>query len=378
MPMPMRKVGVVLHLLALLSGGLWTSVVVAQVAGTSNSSSNGTNINTSMTTVTVGGNTTTTSTSNITSSNTTRPACYTSFREIIVDMETKDPFSFATYIVCPNTIIEIGTMDEFDMTVFINGGPPLTLRQFSRVYCGEDGASSNNCTVRGGASQVDVSSFMFSSEVKKRMEVKGFTFEAAKSFAVFAFFAEGDLLFEDCIFRNISQGGVLTAFVVAQQPPPDITFRNCRFDNNMGVNDGNMFEANEGVRLTITDSVFSNNKYKSDRVVRFCKVSSFRIVFSPPIFSNNILHSMHTQTNKLTSTHIVTTYRTTTHITNTTNHPISNNNERMTKNTNSVPRPPFRSQTSSLNSRCKTIASLTTTLKILVSSALRYPPTWLM
>jgi hypothetical protein len=196
-------------------------------------------------------------------------------------METKDPFSFATYIVCPNTLIEIGTEEDICSTDFINGDATLTLRQFSRVYCGEDGASSNNCTVRGGSHQVKVIQAGCSTEVKKRMEVKGFTFEAADFFAVFAIFAEGDLLLEDCIFRNISQGGVLEALGVAQQPPPDITFRKCRFENNMGtIDDGrNMFAPDGGllgggVRLTITDSVFSNNKYKSDRVVRYCQVSS--------------------------------------------------------------------------------------------------------
>jgi hypothetical protein len=259
--MSMRKVGVVLQLLTLLSGGPWLSVVVAQVM------ENGTS--------TVGGNTTSTS------SNTTRPACYTSFRDIMVDMKTKDPFSFEKYIVCPNTLIEIGTSNGLGPTDFVNGDTMLTMRQFSRVYCGEDGASTNNCRVRGGQTQVSVTHYSYEFEAKKRMEVKGFTFEAAENFAVFAVFAEGDLLLEDCIFRDISQGGVLTASVAAQLSP-DITFRNCRFDNNMVGNIGHMFDPNGGARLTITDSVFSNNLYKSDRLVRFCHVFFLRIVFLFP------------------------------------------------------------------------------------------------
>jgi hypothetical protein len=289
--MSMRKVGVVLQLLALLSSGPWTSVVMAQVTVTSNStsssSSNGTSTDTSTT-------------------NTTRPACYTSFRDIMVDMAKKDPFSFEKYIVCPNTLIEIGTPVSLGSTEFVNGDTELTMRQFSRVYCGEDGASSNNCIVRGGKTQVSVTHFSYDFEAKKRMEVKGFTFEAAENLAVFAIFPEGDLLLEDCIFRDITQGGVLTASVAAQLSP-DITFRNCQFDNNMVGNIGHMFDTNSGARLTITDSVFSNNMYKSDRLVRFCHVSSLRIVLSLPIISHDFL--LH---DKLTSTHIITTHPTTT------------------------------------------------------------------
>jgi hypothetical protein len=179
-------------------------------------------------------------------------------------MQAKDPFDFRTYIVCPNTVITIGTEDSSG--VFTGGDSTLDLRQFSRVHCGEDGSSANNCTVRGGQHQIRVSSYSYNKEDKQRIEVKGFTFEGATQYNVFAAFADGDFLIEDCIFRHNVKGAIVFA-ALAVQMPPLITFRRCIFDQNQMGDIPSLFTV-EGIALAITDSVFSNNIFYSDTVVR--------------------------------------------------------------------------------------------------------------
>jgi hypothetical protein len=263
-----------LHLFFWTLASLWTTSHVAVLAQSNTTTSNTTTSNTTTSNTTTSNSTSSATNSTNAANNATTtpgeeaadPSCYTSFFDIGAAMQAKDPFDFRTYIVCPNTVITIGTETEITSGVFTGGDSTLNLRQFSRVHCGEDGSSANNCTVRGGKNQVRVTQYSYNKEDKQRIEVKGFTFEGATEYNVFAAFADGDFLIEDCIFRRNVKGAIVFA-AVAYQMPPQITFRRCIFDQNQMGDIPSLFTV-QGIALAITDSVFSNNIFSSDTVVR--------------------------------------------------------------------------------------------------------------
>jgi hypothetical protein len=254
-----------LHLFFWTLASLWTTSHIAVAQNTTNNNNNGNTTN---------GTTTPAEETDPTAPTTTtaEPSCYTTFLDVVTAMRAKNPFDFRTYVVCPGTVITIGTEVEEEKGLFTGGDAILHMRQFSRVYCGADGSSANNCTVRGGKSQLKVTIPGFAYEDKQRMEVKGFTFEDADEYNVFAPYADGDLLIEDCIFRYNGNGPILFS-AVNLPSPPQITFRRCVFDQNQMGKLPTLFHI-EGMALTITDSVFSDNNFYSDTVVR-----SFSTVF---------------------------------------------------------------------------------------------------
>jgi hypothetical protein len=79
--------------------------------------------------------------------------CYDKL-QIVHDMiKVQEPFMQHVYKLCPNTIFDIGTMDE-NHECCIDGDARLVPRKDTTIQCGEDGLSTNNCTLRGGPVQV--------------------------------------------------------------------------------------------------------------------------------------------------------------------------------------------------------------------------------
>ena len=126
-------------------------------------------------------------------------ACYTDLQEIHDKVSLKDPFIVETYILCPNTVFTIGTVDDTENTS-TGGAKTISTRAKSIFQCGTDGKSSNNCIVTGGTIQILHDRSDFQNEDKPNVVIKGITFEdASYSSAVLA--APGDITFIDCIFR---------------------------------------------------------------------------------------------------------------------------------------------------------------------------------
>jgi hypothetical protein len=124
--------------------------------------------------------------------------CYTNLTEIEDLIALKNPFVLETYILCPNTTYTIGVInDDFQIE---NGYNPLNTRSNSIFQCGEDGKSSNNCVITGGAIQIFHSYLTFNQENKVNVVIKGITFENAIDYCAFLV-APGDITFSDCIFR---------------------------------------------------------------------------------------------------------------------------------------------------------------------------------
>ena len=134
-----------------------------------------------------------------------KPACYDDLDILLQWVETKESPD-EDFILCPNTVFTVGypyTVGRFNKKKYVccqNGTNPLVVRQGVRYMCGEDGKSSNNCTITSGEMQIISHEGMFIHEEKTNVRVEGVTFEnGGVSGAVLA--ADGDVTFTDCVFR---------------------------------------------------------------------------------------------------------------------------------------------------------------------------------
>jgi hypothetical protein len=138
--------------------------------------------------------------SNATTTNTTTTtSCYSNLTTLLLDVEEKDPFVHETYILCPHTTFAIGTVNA-DSGWYDDGDWPLLLRRKTTVQCGSDGASHNNCTLRGGSTQVTNLAYYFHNEDPVDIFVRGVTFDGA-SHACALLVSRGDVTFVDCLFQ---------------------------------------------------------------------------------------------------------------------------------------------------------------------------------
>lgn len=133
--------------------------------------------------------------------------CYVNTADIYVDVLAADSSIPRTYVICPDTVIDIRD-DDLDLSPgplpnnTFEGGkqPAIYLRSQSTVMCGTDGKSSNNCTLRGGILQFAFLNGWFGDEVARNVRVLGLTFEAA-DFVSTALNRRGDITFIDCIWK---------------------------------------------------------------------------------------------------------------------------------------------------------------------------------
>lgn len=130
----------------------------------------------------------------------TQQGCYGSLWDVAVAMEQKNPFQPETFILCPNTEYRIGDRDPSQPECFFDGDTTIQLRQFSKISCGEDGSSQNNCTIKGGFSQMVTTAGSYNLEQKTRIVVEGITFAQGRGASLFLA-AGGDIVFQDCVFK---------------------------------------------------------------------------------------------------------------------------------------------------------------------------------
>jgi hypothetical protein len=95
-----------------------------------------------------------------------------------------------TYIMCPNTVYEANDFEYLEL----NGN--------ASYLCGDNGASANQCIIRGGELQVSIFLYSYEDSVKDNILVSGFTFEQSTStFGNAAIASDGRSTFRDCIFK---------------------------------------------------------------------------------------------------------------------------------------------------------------------------------
>jgi hypothetical protein len=100
----------------------------------------------------------------------------------------KNVATHVTYVMCPNTVYEA------------NGNEYLELNGNASYLCGDNGASANQCIIRGGELQVSIFFGSYGLSNKDNILISGFIFEQS-TFGNLAIASDGRSIFRDCIFR---------------------------------------------------------------------------------------------------------------------------------------------------------------------------------
>ena len=112
---------------------------------------------------------------------------------------TKYDNELRIYILCPNTIYEIGTLTTSGKCCN-DGYHPIELRSNTEYICGNDGNINNNCIITGGEFQLSTFPTTYNFESTTNVILKGFIFQSALvNGALFA--NKGNITFINCIFR---------------------------------------------------------------------------------------------------------------------------------------------------------------------------------
>ena len=136
--------------------------------------------------------------------------CFSNTTHIFEHLVDQPPFSSNTYILCPNTVFNIGYTNS--QGECCDGGDlPLMARSNTRWQCGEDGSSANNCTIMGGTLQLLMTPLSFQEEEAANVVAQGLTFTKAGLATTPAALA-GDLTYLDCIFEVRSAFNVLDPY----------------------------------------------------------------------------------------------------------------------------------------------------------------------
>jgi hypothetical protein len=208
--------------------------------------------------------------------------CYTSTLDIL-RLQVYEESIPEAFVICPNTVIEIGTFrdpatNDFH---FVDGDYPLTaIRHDVLIQCGLDGRQENNCIIDGGFLQVLTQQYMppiAEGEFVKDSSIdnfilRGLTFtgkpESSGPFrgsSIVMSMPGKNIRFENCLWSNFSAQGGLIA--IGQNPFQDIkgqeleknvvdvTFVNCVFENILY---DNPLIIADGQNITIEQSVFRN------------------------------------------------------------------------------------------------------------------------
>ena len=130
------------------------------------------------------------------------PGCFSSLRDldvVMLDLNANgQDFRQKVFILCPNTIFEIGFTRDLDTgDCCVDGDVPIFPFPNTLIQCGEDGKSSNNCVIARGQTQI-LSNFY--DVPHENIEFRGITFvDATLSVATIA--DAGEYTFTDCIFK---------------------------------------------------------------------------------------------------------------------------------------------------------------------------------
>ena len=134
--------------------------------------------------------------------------CYTSLDDIfIVIGDDSKLFEPKRFVLCPGTLVEVGFL--IPGVGIDKGQRPFVPRSNTEYLCGEDGSSTNNCTISGGDfGLLSVPVFFRQDLTVTNVQVRGFTFVGQMQYASFIA-VNGDISFYDCIFRDTSNFGAM-------------------------------------------------------------------------------------------------------------------------------------------------------------------------
>jgi hypothetical protein len=209
--------------------------------------------------------------------------CYTSTLEIL-QVQINEETIPDVFVICPDTVIEIGTFrdpatNDFH---FVNGDYTLTaIRPNVVIQCGLDGRRENNCVIYGGFIQVLTQQqmpptpdgdFVFFNSTTDNFTLRGLTFTGKpdnsgpfQGNSVTLSHPGKNIRFEDCSWSDISaQSGLIAVGknffqdivgLPLEEKLVDVTFFKCVFEDI--VYDNPLIVADDQ-NVTIEGSVFRN------------------------------------------------------------------------------------------------------------------------
>jgi hypothetical protein len=133
------------------------------------------------------------------------PDCFSNTTKLfhfMLEQEATNPVASASYIytLCPNTVFNIGIVNERGQCCVDDGMNALVAKSQSHVRCGDSGSSDNNCTLVGGQVQLVSGPSFFQQDAATDVAFQGITFEAAIDTGVLLAH-RGDVTFIDCVFK---------------------------------------------------------------------------------------------------------------------------------------------------------------------------------
>jgi hypothetical protein len=141
-------------------------------------------------------------------------ACFSSLKALNNAQVTRamamDYGTVATYVLCPNTVFDAPFEFDPDYTfnetnLFFKHNNGLVLDGNSRYLCGEDGKSSNNCTIKefnGNGGQILSLTTIFNFTSKDNILVSGITIDGSTSpVPAINIIAPGNIKFNDCVVQ---------------------------------------------------------------------------------------------------------------------------------------------------------------------------------
>ena len=126
--------------------------------------------------------------------------CLTSIAGVELRDQYADTSEPRTYILCPDTVYEVGNFVAGNIPPFSGGDAFFQPRPNVLIQCGDDGSSANNCTVLGGTVHVAASTIVGMTEPPTNVTFSGFTFTDTKRYSFWGNMP-GDITFNDCIFQ---------------------------------------------------------------------------------------------------------------------------------------------------------------------------------
>jgi hypothetical protein len=125
--------------------------------------------------------------------------CFSNTTDIFDHLVDAAPFSTNTYVLCPDTVYNIGFTDS-QGSCCEDGDLPLMAKTNTKFQCGQDGSSKNNCTLVGGTMQLLITPLTFGETEATNVIIQGITFTKA-GLTTTAPALAGDYTFVDCIFE---------------------------------------------------------------------------------------------------------------------------------------------------------------------------------
>lgn len=148
-------------------------------------------------------------------------------------------------VLCPNRVYDVGSPVDGNYNTFAGGAPLIVERNGVTIQCGDSGASTNNCVLDGGFAQLLIGDPDNSGTTANDLTIKGLTFTGLMEDAfggslapraVYATNRATNVLFDDCIFKDMTTGFALD------------------------------FAPRVSMTVTIQDSVFSNIQHSYDLI----------------------------------------------------------------------------------------------------------------